>query len=80
MKFLDPHHPFFKPLWRRILTALLPLAWGAVELYNGSTGWGLMFLVAGAYAAYELLIIYDRTMAQAAAEEARKNAAKGDEE
>lgn len=84
MKFLDPHHPFFKPLWRRILTAALPTAWGGVELYNGSTGWGIMFVAAGVYAAYELLIMYDRTMANAAAEQAAKDAArdatKGDEE
>jgi hypothetical protein len=84
MKFLDPHHPFFKPLWRRILSVLLPTAWGGVELYNGSTGWAVLFLGAGAYAAYELLIMYDRTMAKAAAEDAarkaRLEADKGDEE
>ncbi|MGE6739533.1 hypothetical protein ACQKGC_04560 [Allorhizobium pseudoryzae] len=84
MKLLDPHHPFFKPLWRRILTVVLPAAWGGVELYNGSTGWALLFLAAAAYAAYELLIMYDRTIAQAAADEAarkaRLEADKGDEE
>jgi hypothetical protein len=84
MKFLDPHHPFFKPLWRRILSVLLPMGWGGVELYNGSTGWAILFLAAGAYAAYELLIMYDRTMEKAAAEEAarqaRLEADKGDEE
>jgi hypothetical protein len=55
-----------------------------VELYNGSTGWALLFLAAAAYAAYELLIMYDRTIAQAAADEAarkaRLEADKGDEE
>ena len=84
MKLLDPMHPFFRPLWRHILTALLPAAWGAVELYNGSTGWGIAFIAAGAYAAYELLIMYDRTMAKAAAEEAARRARletdKGDDE
>lgn len=84
IKLLDPHHPFFKPLWRRILTVALPGAWGGIEFYNGSTGWGILFAAAAIYAAYELLIMYDRTMAKAAAEEAAKQARlqadKGDEE
>ncbi len=26
-QILDPTHPFFKPLWRRLLCTVLPLAW-----------------------------------------------------
>lgn len=73
MQILDPKHPFFKPLWRRILTVLLPAVWGGVELYNNAMGWAVVFLGASAFAAYELLFMYGHTIAKAkAAEEAAK--------
>lgn len=78
MKLLDPTHPFFKPLWARILTVVLPGLWGGVEAYNQSWGWALMFLGAAAYAAYELLIIYDRSIAKAEAEKAKAAAARNE--
>lgn len=66
MKFLDPQHPFFKPLWRRILTVLAPAAWGLVELSNGASGWAILFFGASAYAAYELLFMFERNNRAAA--------------
>ncbi|MCO5734722.1 hypothetical protein [Rhizobium sp. SSA_523] len=84
MKLIDPTHPFFKPLWRRILTVVLPAVWGLVELSNNAIGWAIIFLAASAYAAYELLIMYHRSIARAAAEDAEKQARlaaeRGDEE
>ncbi|MBP1851614.1 hypothetical protein [Rhizobium halophytocola] len=59
LQILDPAHPFFKPLWRRILTALFPALWALVEISNGQTGWAIAFLAIAAYAAWELLIRYD---------------------
>lgn len=56
MKFLDPQHPFFKPLWRRILTVVAPAAWALVELWNGEGGWAIVFFGAAAYAGYELFL------------------------
>jgi hypothetical protein len=56
-KILDPDHPFFKPVWRRWATGLLPIAWGAVEFWLESPGWGLLFVAAGAYALYVLVFI-----------------------
>ncbi|GEO85510.1 MULTISPECIES: hypothetical protein [Alphaproteobacteria] len=56
MKFLDPQHPFFKPLWRRILTVVAPAAWAFVELWNGEAGWAIVFFGAAAYAGYELFL------------------------
>lgn len=56
MKFLDANDPFFAAAWRRWAAALLPLAWGAVELYNGSPGWAVVFAAAGAYAFFILII------------------------
>lgn len=56
MKFLDPQHPFFKPLWRRILTVVAPVAWGLFEFSNGEAGWAIVFIGAAAYAGYELFL------------------------
>ena len=59
LQILDPSHPFFRPLWRRVLTVLLPAIWALVEFSNGETGWAIAFLAISAYAGYELLIRYD---------------------
>lgn len=55
-RFLDADHPFFRPAWRRWVTALVPLGWGAVELATGSPGWAVMFGAVGAYALWVLII------------------------
>lgn len=55
MNVLDPHHPFFRPLWRRVLTVAFPVAWGVFELVSGSPIWAILFLSAGTYAAWEFI-------------------------
>ena len=55
-KFLDADHPFFAAPWRRWATGLVPLVWGAVELWLGNPGWALVFAAAGAFALYVLVI------------------------
>lgn len=59
MKFLDPQHPFFQPLWRRIVTVVAPAAWAVVEFYNESPGWAVIFLGAAGYAAWQLFYVFD---------------------
>ena len=56
MQFLDPNHPFFRKAATRWATALVPLVWGGVELATGHPGWGALFLAAGAYALWALII------------------------
>jgi hypothetical protein len=56
MKFLDRDHPFFEKPVTRWLTTLLPLGWGIFEFSLGNPGWGILFIAAGAWAGYELLI------------------------
>ena len=56
MKFLDRDHPFFAHPARRLLTTVLPVLWRAVELFTGNPGWAAVFIGAGAYAGWELLI------------------------
>jgi hypothetical protein len=56
VKFLDPNHPMFRRPVTRWLTALLPLAWGAVEFVLGNPGWGVLFVAAGGYAFWILIV------------------------
>lgn len=46
---LDPRHPFFRPLWVRILCVVLPLAWACLEAATGSAFWAVLFGAAGVY-------------------------------
>ncbi|WP_254868516.1 hypothetical protein [Phaeobacter sp. HF9A] len=54
----DLRHPFFNPLWRRVLTVVMASGWALVELATGSPGWALMFGAVGAWAAYALLLTW----------------------
>lgn len=56
MRLLDADDPFFKPVWRRWVTVLLPLLWGAFELGMGGSGWGVLFVAAGVYAFWVLIV------------------------
>lgn len=49
-KFLDPSHPFFRPVWVRVAVVGLSLGWAVVELVFGSPGWAMLFAAAGLYA------------------------------
>lgn len=54
----DLRHPFFNPLWRRVLTVALALGWAVVELTTGSPGWAIMFGAVGVWAGYVLLLTW----------------------
>jgi hypothetical protein len=57
MKFLDPNDPFFARPWVRWATVLLPTGLGLVELlWVGSPFWGILFVAAGAYAGWVLIL------------------------
>lgn len=58
IKFIDPDHPFYRPLWIRLLIVALCATWTAVEFYGGQMMWGTIFLVVTAYAGAALLIFY----------------------
>jgi hypothetical protein len=59
MKFLDIRHPFFRPVWRRVVTVAFALGWALVELWAGNVVWAMLFGAMGAYAAWEFFVIYD---------------------
>ncbi|MGB3312992.1 MAG: hypothetical protein WBB85_01155 [Albidovulum sp.] len=56
MTLIDPAHPFFRPLWRRVAVVTACFGWALFEIITGSPGWAMLFGVAGLYAAYVLLI------------------------
>ncbi|MDW9490165.1 hypothetical protein GOA59_29395 [Sinorhizobium meliloti] len=58
IKFIDPDHPFYRPLWIRLLIILFCAVWTAVEFYGGQVMWGTIFLVVTAYAGASLLVFY----------------------
>lgn len=58
MKFIDPDHPFYRPLWVRLVLVGLCAGWTAVEFYNESSGWGMLFLAVTAYAFAQLILFY----------------------
>ena len=44
---IDFHHPFFRPLIRRIVVFCVVAIWTVVEYFGGSLGWTIFFLAAG---------------------------------
>lgn len=59
MKFFDLRHPFFLPLWRRIITVVFTGGWALVELSGSNPGWAILFAAITAFAAYEFFIVFD---------------------
>lgn len=64
MKLLETNHPFFKPLWIRILVVAIAAAWGVFEFASGSAFWGTLFLGIAAYAAWGFFIAFDPDAAE----------------
>lgn len=75
IKFIDPDHPFYRPLWVRLLLVGFCAAWTAVEFYQEQGFWGMIFLAMTAYAASVLLIFYKPTVDQPPADKPADDAA-----
>ena len=56
----DREHPFFRPLWRRILLVAFCALWAAWEIYNGERFWAYLTLGITAYGAWVFLFTYNR--------------------
>ncbi len=56
MALFDFDHPFFDPLWRRIVVVVICVGWGLFEFASGAITWGMIFTGIGGVAAYHLLI------------------------
>ncbi len=58
IKLIDPDHPFYRPLWIRLLIIGLCAVWTAVEFRNDENTWGMIFLAVTTYTACTLLIFF----------------------
>ncbi|SHI78067.1 hypothetical protein [Wenxinia saemankumensis] len=56
MKILDPEHPFYAPVWRRVAVVALCLGWSLVEILAGSTGWAILTGALGLWCLYEFFL------------------------
>ena len=56
--YSDSNHPFFKPLWRRVLIVGSCLVWSGFEWWNGEQLWGAITLAIAAYGIFALFINY----------------------
>ncbi len=57
---IDLDHPFYRPLWARLLIVGVCVAWSGLEFWSGAPGWGMIVGLVGLYAAYKLLYEYHR--------------------
>jgi hypothetical protein len=53
-RMIDPNHPFYDALWRRLLIPVVCLVWVGIELYFGEPLWAGIVAVVGLYATYKL--------------------------
>jgi hypothetical protein len=53
MTLFDFHHPFYRPLWRRIAVVAVCILWGGVEFATGGTLWAVLFIGVGLVAAWQ---------------------------
>jgi len=56
MKLIEADHPFFRPLWVRVLIVLVCACWGAFELYTGQIFWALLFWAFAAMSVHAFFI------------------------
>ncbi len=58
-RFLNLRHPFFLPLYRRILTTAVCALWLTMELIYGGPFWALLFGVLTLWCIWEYFIAFD---------------------
>ena len=58
-RLFDFNHPFFIPLWRRVLVVAACLGWAVFELIGGNPFWAILFGAIGLAAAYGFFINFN---------------------
>ncbi len=58
-RLFDFNHPFFRPLWIRVLVVAACLGWALVELASGEPMWAILFGALGAAAFYGFFITFN---------------------
>ncbi len=57
--FLNIRHPYFRPLWVRLVITGVALGWALFEFLAGNPGWALIFGAAGGWCFYEFFVVFD---------------------
>ena len=52
----DLSHPFFNPLWRRVVIVVLCLGWALFEFATGAPFWGMLFGAVGLWCAWSFFV------------------------
>lgn len=52
----DLHHPFYRPLWIRVLIVAFCLGWAALEFAAGAPSWGVLFGGIGLWAGWRFFL------------------------
>jgi hypothetical protein len=55
----DLDHPFFRPLWIRVLIVAVSLGWALFEFAGGSPFWAILFGAIGVYAGYKFFFDFN---------------------
>ena len=58
MLIIDTNHPFYRPLWVRLLIVGLCSVWAVVEFVNNEPFWGTVVGGVAIYSAYVLLLTF----------------------
>lgn len=57
--FFEVRHPFFRPLWRRVLVAGLCLVWAIFEFSSGAFFWAILFGACFVYLSWQFFVVFD---------------------
>ncbi len=57
---LELRHPFFLPMWRRVLLVALLAGWVGLEIAMGNVIWALLAGGIGVYAGYVFFFAFDQ--------------------
>ncbi|WP_210527849.1 hypothetical protein [Rubellimicrobium arenae] len=58
-RLFDFNHPFFRPLWIRVVIVVLCFGWAVVEFTTGGPMWGILFGAIGAAAFYGFFLDFN---------------------
>ena len=58
-RLIDVRHPFFLPLWRRVLVTVLLVGWTLFEIGWGGPFWALLFGGLTVYVIREFFVVFD---------------------
>lgn len=67
MLIIDTNHPFYRPLWVRLLIVGFCAAWCVVEFVNHEPFWGTVVGGVAVYTAYVLLLTFKPKVEEPAA-------------